>query len=639
MNKKYIWNVLLLVVLGFSLQGQGWAQQLDGSQWSSLIGTTVEEKKANLTLNTAETINLTLNTATHQVQGYVFNDVNGSCLQDTSELGLVGWFLEIIKGDGTVFYATTDSTGYYDIELDTGTYTIRVQLPNTLWGLCVDSVQITSSQLQNSDTFNFGVRALFSCPSLSVDVSTALLRRCSTTVYTVSYRNTGTADAINAQIDVRLDTTLTLVNSSIPWGNVSGGVINTYMFNMGTIPAGASGSFTITVAVSCYVQLGETHCVHAHIFPDTLCGNSSPLWDQSDIEVTGVCYGDSIVYTIKNIGTGAMGMPRQYFVTEDHVMLLVRNFNLGPGASIQEVVHTANGATYRLQAEEDPNHPHSAYSALGVLMCVSDGFAANAITGVLGQYIEDDGSPAVSIDCQQNIDAWAAHEKRGIPLGYGSAHAIENSTDLEYHIRFQNTGTDTVDHVTILDSLSSYLDPLTIAPGASSHAYTWEIKDGGVLAFYFNNIQLPDSATNEAASHGFVKFKVKQIDSLPLGTLIYNRASIVFDTNPAVLTNRTFHTIDEDFIIDLVKVIEDERLIIEVYPNPFQQEAKVVLKGKEYEHLELRVIDAIGRTVQYQQTTFNSSLVIERQNLNRGVYFFQLVGDGTLIGTGKIIAQ
>ncbi|BDS15001.1 DUF7619 domain-containing protein [Aureispira anguillae] len=580
-----------------------------------------------------------LNRAHHRVQGYVYKDDNASCIQDSAELGLANWMIEIKRADGTVVYATTDSTGYYDVEVDTGAFTVKVNLPNTLWGLCIDSVNLVSTQLHNSDTLHFGARGLFSCPSLNVDISTSLLRRCSTTVYTVSYCNSGTADALNATIDVTLDTTLTLVHSSISWGAVTGGGINTFLFNMGTIPAGACGSFTITTSVSCYAQLGATHCVQAHIYPDTLCGNSSPFWDQSDIDVKGTCYGDSIVYFIRNIGTGPMGATRQYFVTEDHVMLFIRNFNLGPGDSIREVIHTTNGAAYRLQAEEDANHPHSAYSALGVTMCVADPLNSNMSVGVLGQYIEDDGSPAISIDCQQNVGSWDPNDKRGIPRGYGATHAIEVNTDLEYHIRFQNTGTDTAFSVVISDTLSSYLDPLTVVAGASSHPYQWELKDDGILVFTFNPIKLPDSTANEPASHGFVKFKIKQRPDLPLGTVIYNTAAIVFDRNPPVLTNTTFHTLEEDFIIDLVKIIDRPETTIDVYPNPFQEEARVVVKGEDFAKLEIRIVDAMGREVGYQQVRSKQTINIQRKNLNAGVYFFQLIGDDELIGTGKIIAK
>lgn len=578
-----------------------------------------------------------LNRPVHKFQGYVYKDNNGDCLKGTGERGFDSWLVEIKKSDGSVTYATTDSTGYYEAVVDTGLFTVKVNLPNTLWGLCVDSFLITSSQLSNTDTLNFGARALLSCPLLNVDVSTALLRRCSSAVYTVAYCNNGTADAVGASVTVHLDTTLLFTGASLAWSATTGA--NAYLFNVGTIPAGGCGTFTLDVTVSCYSQLGQTHCVQANILPDSLCVNSSPLWDESDIDVTGICYGDSIVYTITNVGTGAMSMPRNYFVTEDHVMFMVRPFNLGPGASVEQVVYTANGAVYRLQAEQDINHPYSTYSALGVLQCTDAAFTSNVSLGILGQFVEDDGSPAVSIDCQENVGAWDPNDKQARPIGYGTAHAVDANTDLEYHIRFQNTGTDTAFSAIIFDTLSSALEPSSIVPGASSHPYTWELKGSRILVFTFDNILLPDSSVNESASHGYVKFKIKQQANLPLGTLINNTAAIVFDLNAPVLTNTTFHTIDKDFIMDVVKIGDRPETVIEAYPNPFQEWVKIVVKGETFTTLEVRLVDAIGREVQAQKVESQNEIILQGQNLETGVYFFQLIGDGALIGTGKLIAQ
>lgn len=581
-----------------------------------------------------------LNRPIHRFQGYVYKDDNYSCIRDTNEIGFVGWVVQLKKSDGTSYYGSTDSTGYYDIIADTGTFLLNVLVPNNLWGFCTDSIMITSSQLEDADTLDFGVRAIVNCPSLNVDVSTALLRRCSTAVYTVSYCNQGTTDATNASVNLTFDTTLTVVNSSISFSVISGGM-SPYVFNLGTIGAGVCGSFSVTVQVSCFSQLGETHCVEARISPDSLCGNTNDEWDGSDIDVEGVCYGDSIVYMIRNIGVGDMQATRQYFVTEDHVVLLVRNFNLTAGDSLRVHIPTANGAVYRLEAKQDENHPYSDYSSLGVAMCVAYGLTANlnAFTGTLGQFVEDDGSPRISIDCQQNIGSWDPNDKRAAPTGYGETHAIEANTDLEYHIRFQNTGTDTAFNVIVFDTLSEFLDASSIVPGASSHPYTWKLKNNGIVVFTFNNILLPDSITNEPASHGFIKFKIKQALDLPLGSIINNTAAIVFDMNAPIITNQTYHTIDEDFIVDIITIIDRPEITIDVYPNPFDKQATVVVEGETFFKLELRMVDAMGREVQRQQTTNTEKITVQRNNLVSGVYFMQLIGDGVLIGTGKIIVR
>ena len=93
---------------------------------------------------------------------------------------------------------------------------------------------------------------------------------------------------------------------------------------------------------------------------------------------------------------------------------------------------------------------------------------------------------------------------------------------LEYTIHFQNIGSDTVYNVTIIDTISIYLDPYSIQPSASSHPFSWEILAPGILKFHFMNILLPDSNTNEPRSHGFVSFYIHTLQNLTVGINIKN---------------------------------------------------------------------------------------------------------------------
>lgn len=86
---------------------------------------------------------------------------------------------------------------------------------------------------------------------------------------------------------------------------------------------------------------------------------------------------------------------------------------------------------------------------------------------------------------------------------------IETSDTLSYLVRFQNVGTDTAFNVVVRDLLDANLDLNTLEVGASSHPFTFNIVDPRELVWTFSNINLPDSTTDEAASHGFVKFKIR----------------------------------------------------------------------------------------------------------------------------------
>ena len=120
---------------------------------------------------------------------------------------------------------------------------------------------------------------------------------------------------------------------------------------------------------------------------------------------------------------------------------------------------------------------------------------------------------------------------------------------LEYTVRFQNTGTDTAFTVRIEDQLAPALDWSTFTPRTSSHPMSVELREDGRAIFLFENILLPDSTTNEPASHGFVKFRIVPKNGLPEETSIENWAGIYFDFNPPIITNTVTNIMVSEFPI------------------------------------------------------------------------------------------
>ncbi|MHA4844511.1 T9SS type A sorting domain-containing protein [Flavitalea antarctica] len=106
-----------------------------------------------------------------------------------------------------------------------------------------------------------------------------------------------------------------------------------------------------------------------------------------------------------------------------------------------------------------------------------------------------------------------------------------------YRIRFQNTGTDTAFNVVIRDTLHENLDWNSLRMIDASHPYRLLTKNGKHLEWKFSNIFLPDSNTNEKASHGYILFSIRPKSTLKPGDQISNRASIYFDFNPPIITN------------------------------------------------------------------------------------------------------
>jgi hypothetical protein len=119
---------------------------------------------------------------------------------------------------------------------------------------------------------------------------------------------------------------------------------------------------------------------------------------------------------------------------------------------------------------------------------------------------------------------------------------ITDQKDLDYLIRFQNTGNDTAFNITITCPVSPYLDPSSISFSSSSHNPIFYVTDD-LLTIEFQNILLPDSFVNEQASHGYFRFSVKPLSTMVPGNNIEAVASIFFDFNPPVITNTVTTTL------------------------------------------------------------------------------------------------
>ena len=64
-------------------------------------------------------------------------------------------------------------------------------------------------------------------------------------------------------------------------------------------------------------------------------------------------------------------------------------------------------------------------------------------SGFVTRFPNDDRAATIDLDCRQIVGAYDPNDKAGYPTGYGVANFIAQNQDIDYTIRFQNTGTDT----------------------------------------------------------------------------------------------------------------------------------------------------------------------------------------------------
>lgn len=552
-----------------------------------------------------------------------------TCLTDDIVMLMKNWKVKL-TGNGETRYATTDDSGSYTFLVDTGFYSLEVIPENLLWTNCNGAVTFQLTNFFDTTYHNLQVAALAECPLMTVDIGAGILRRCVNNHYSVQYCNEGTLAAEDAYVEVLLDPYLTLVEASVPYIPQGGGV---YRFTIGDVAMGDCGSFTFKAYLDCNnTVLGQTHCVTAHIYPDTLC---LPNPSQPYIDIAGQCLGNNTVrFTLSNIGEADMPNSAFYIVIEDDVMYMPEPFDLGAGESIN-IDLPANGSTFRLEADLVPGSFDDQATSATVEGC---GTNLNGVfsTGFVNQFSLNDNTSFEDINCRASVGSYDPNDKQAFPVGYADLHYIKANTPIEYLIRFQNTGTDTAFQVTLRDTLSRWLDPATVEPGASSHPYRWELIEHGVMVFHFDNILLPDSTTNLEASQGWVRFTVAQQEDNEIGTLIENNAAIYFDFNAPVITNTTYHTIGDDFVPTDTNNpgIQHSSLQCVLMPNPAGSVTHLLIEGPAIEGV-LGLWDARGVQV-LQQNIQGNTTNIDVSRLPRGLYFYRIESSEGKVAVGKL---
>lgn len=476
----------------------------------------------------------------NHIKGRMYFDVNANCEFDEGDVPAKNRKIEIKPIN---WFATTDNEGRYALNVEMGEYTLTPHFQSDVWELnCLpdDEQKIEINEpftiIENVD---FQINAIENCPKLEVDVSAAPQRRCFENPLHIRYRNTGTVYIEEAYIQLFLPENIEIISSPIPFNQNQ----SHFTFPIGNLDIEEEGLLKIITKTACDAVLGSTVCISAELLPYEDCKEEDVAYDRSIIEVEGSCIDNQMVhFEIRNVGNHMAG-ESNYRLYENNELLTTKSFQLDKDESLV-VEFPSNGSTFRVEADQRPNYTgNNPTPSAFVEMCGEPPYD-------LGYVIEvptDDEASHIDTECWSVIGSYDPNDKLVRPVGVGETHCIGAKDDLEYVIRFQNTGTDTAFMVRIVDEISPYLDMRTFESGVSSHPYEVKMYDRNVVEWTFPNILLVDSNANEPESHGFVKFKIHQKEGNTMGTKLENRASIYFDFNEPIVTNTVFHTVDDCF--------------------------------------------------------------------------------------------
>lgn len=504
--------------------------------------------------------------------------------------------------------------------------TFSLTLPQVMadkWGICEERYSLQSTAGHDSISAFLLLNPLNQCPELTCNLSLpSNFRSCLTSSdVQVSLRNSGTVLAEAARAAIVMPPVFELLSSN-PLANGQNG--DTLFFELGDLNPFEIGTVQLTVKTKCDTFLmGQTLCWEAFAGLDNLCPNTLPPF--SEIKLSAKCVDDTIVrFTIKNIGDAPTQMPHMYTIIRNETVVQTGNFSLINQQSMTVDV-PADGATYRMEATKFDN---------GTLTATALENCSGLTPGQINAFWLEKDPLNYDFDCRQVVGSFDPNQKTAVPTGAGQAHNIEPNRPLQYTIDFQNTGTDTAFRVLLRDVLPKNLDITTFRPGAASHPYTWEISGEHLLEVLFSPITLPDSNANQAASHGFFSFEIDQNPNLPDGTSFENTANIIFDFNPAIVTNTVFHNIGQ--------------LTVEVY-EPLQHSSLwQVLGNPSIEKVTFSALETITGEKQFELFDVNGQLKrrtyfsgqtfdFQREALPSGLYFFKIRDARGRFFSGKIV--
>lgn len=372
-----------------------------------------------------------------------------------------------------------------------------------------------------------------------------------------------------------------------------------------TINPGPGWTISTSPANYNIVLTSDTSELNFGIAPDTTTGEANVMltygWPR--------CYWD-VPYYPRVYNTGYTMLNGVLTFTYDPAQVFV-------STNVTPFSHVGNVLTYTY----DSLFPGQAFVPTVVLTEPGPGIAITTSVNATGTDVYGYQFGLNSTVPQIIVCSMDPNDKSVQPIGIGPGNYVAMDTWLDYMIRFQNTGTDTAFTVVVIDTLDATLDLSTFTFIGASHPVYITRDAGSEFTFTFDNILLPDSNVNEAASHGYILYRIKGNSNNPDPTVANNTAYIYFDLNSPVVTNTTLTTFSDNYLS--IADIAGENALFELFPNPMDDVTLLRLKAPSNVQYKITMTDIQGRVIFESQKLLNGSLLIENDLLPSGTYILQ----------------
>jgi len=543
--------------------------------------------------------------------GTLFSDLNSDCIQDINEPVFTGGSVRI---GGSAMSVPVQQDGSFIIAVnDYNNETFNFQMPFSNYfpiADCNNNALEWTYTTSGAGTYSKHIGLVtIPCAVPFIQTHTALARRCFTNSRIVNYGNYGSEPLQNATIKLTYDLN-EVIPVDIPLAYTQSD--NVFEFSIGDLAPFQTGSFIITDSLTCENGISSTVMVTAQILPLPECFPNYPAWDNSDLIVHSSCENNQIEFLVQNIGSGNMVSSSTAFIYANSILVDSSFVQLNAGASTTITYPSESNTLYTLKINENTGHPFNNFA-----WASTECYSSEIFSGISPFLAMQDQQPWIDQDLKVVVGAYDPNDKNALPLGLTDQRYIMPTDELEYIIRFQNTGNDTAFNILVKDALPPQLDASTFELIGASHPYNYELI-GSELSIQFPMILLPDSATNPEGSIGYFIFKIKQMPTQLATYQIDNSADIYFDFNSPIITNVCTRRIGE-FPLSVKAPIAEK--LLEIYPNPAQN--LLWIENPDAQTIRYEILNATGSMV--QSGSLNNNEPIDISALRAGLYFIKTI--------------
>ncbi len=111
--------------------------------------------------------------------------------------------------------------------------------------------------------------------------------------------------------------------------------------------------------------------------------------------------------------------------------------------------------------------------------------------------------------------------------------------------------------------------------------------------------------------------------------------------DPKQYTNSSFFSVSSNDICKPIKATAANDFIqennVKIYPNPFSENTTIEING-DYKNLIFNILDMNGKSIRSEKFDENR-LIFQRNNLQTGLYIYEIISEGKQMQHGKIVVQ